>query len=97
MKRDKFFNINRREIGIGAAKIVTNDLSWFVEKFTQNVHIQHSVSDQMLSEISAEIYYDERTVYRKRRLNFGTWTFEQEIERWKKISSLVFVGFMESD
>ena len=47
-----------------------------LQKFTPNLDIQHLVAHQMSSQFPAELYYAERTVFRKRTLNNGTWTFE---------------------
>ena len=95
--RDENDTVNFRDIRVAAAKVAINDISGLVEKFTPNLDNQELVADQMVPETPTELYYEECTVFRKRTLNNGTWTFELGIESGKKIPSWVIVGFMESD
>ena len=71
MKRDNDDNVILRGNGVAAVKIVIDDISWFVKKFTPNLEGQPLVADQMLSEIATELKYEELTVFRKLILNNG--------------------------
>ena len=81
---------------VSEAKVVMNDISWFFGEFTSTLHNQQMVADQMPPENPTWFYYEERTVFRKRRPNNGTWIFEVGIESGENLPSWVIVGFMES-
>ena len=51
----------------------------------------------MLSEVPTELYFDERTVFRKRILKTGIWSFELGIEGGENLPSCVIVGLIDCD
>ena len=51
----------------------------------------------MPSEISTELHYEERTVFRKRILNTGTWICELGIESVRNVPSWITLEFSESN
>ena len=71
--------------------------SRFSEKFSPNLDNQQLVSDQKPSEFPNELYYKERTVFKKRRLKNCTWTCDLEIESGTNIPSWVNVEITKSD
>ena len=76
---------------------MVNDILCFSEKYTPNLDNQHLVVYQTLSAVLAELYFEKRTVFRKKTFLIGTWTFDLGIESGEKITSWVVVGFMKSD
>ena len=94
LKRNSNNNIIHRIAAIAHAKVVIKDIAWYVEKFTPNLENQQLIADQLLSETPTELYYEERTVFRKKISNDGLWTFELGIESGKNIPSWVIIGFM---
>ena len=77
------------------AKVVIKDIAWYVEKFTPILDNQQLIASQILTETPTELYYEERSVHRRKITNNGLWTFELGIESGKNIPSWVIVGFME--
>ena len=63
-------------------------------KFTPNPDNQQLVADQMLTEIPTELYFEERSVFKKLINKIGSWTFELGIGNGKNLPSWVFVGFI---
>ena len=49
----------------------------------------------MLSEVPTDLHDGERTVFRRRILNSGTWTSELELRSGRNLLLLIGVGFME--
>ena len=50
-----------------------------------------------MDEIPTELYYEERTVFRRKITNNGLWTFELGIESGKNIPSWIIIGFMADE
>ena len=51
----------------------------------------------MLSKIPTDLYYEERTVFRRRINNAGTWEMQLSIENGGNITSYMIMPFMEND
>ena len=60
-----------------------DNLPVFFENSHQISKNRLRIADEMLSEISAELLNEKRTVFRKRILDNDTWTFELRIESGK--------------
>ena len=60
---------------VANAKIIIKDIAWYVEKYTPNLDNQQLIADQLLSETPTELYYEERSVFRRKITNNGLWTF----------------------
>ena len=88
-------DILRHDNGVAAAKVVIKDISWFVEIFATNPAIQPLIAIQMLWEFPAELNYEERTVFSKKKLNDGTRVFHLGIQSGKNIPSCAILAFME--
>ena len=82
LKFDSVDIVNFRDIAVANAKTVVFYVSWFFEKITPNLENQQRVADQMLPEIPTGLFYEERTVFRKRKLGIlgkeTLWHFDQE-------------------
>ena len=69
---DVFFRTN----GVDAAKIVVKDMSWYIPHYVSNLENQQLVLNQVLNKDPTELYYTERTVFRKDVNTNNNWTFE---------------------
>ena len=58
---------------------------------------QQLVADQLLSETPTELYYQERSVFRKKITNIGLFTFELGIQSSQNIPSWIIIGFMADE
>ena len=94
-KRNTNNNAIYRTAATAEGKIILKNIARFVEKFTSNPDIQKLVADQMLSKIPTEIYYEERSVFRKKIIIAGTWEMQLGIQSGKDIPSIVFIAFMK--
>ena len=65
-----------RDNGVDAAKINIKDTSWYIPHYTQSMENQQLVMEQMLDKDPTEIFYTERTVFRKDVNPNNSWTFE---------------------
>ena len=97
LKRNNNNDVVHRIAARANAKIVIKDIAWYVEKFTPNIDNQQLVASQLLDEIPTELYYEERTVFRKKIANNGLWTFELGIGSSKNVPSWIIVGFMKDE
>ena len=59
-----------------AAKLFVKDISWYVPHFVPNLESQQLVLNQVLNKDPTELYYTERTVFRKDVNTNDNWTFE---------------------
>ena len=48
-----------------AAKVVVKDKSWYIPHYVPSLENQKLVMDRILNEDPTEVYYTERTVFRK--------------------------------
>ena len=65
-----------RDNGVDAAKINMKDNSWYIPHYTPSMENQQLVMDQILDKDPTEIFYTERTVFRKDVNTNKSWTFE---------------------
>ena len=65
-----------RDNGVDAAKIVIQDISWYISHYTPSMENQQLVMDQILDKDPTERFYTERTVFRKDVNTNSSWTFE---------------------
>ena len=93
LKRNHKDNVIHRANAVANGKVVNKDIACYVEKYTPNLDNQQLVADQLLSKIPTELYYEERSEYRKKIANDGLLTFELGIESSKNIPSWIIVGF----
>ena len=97
LKRNSDNNVIHRANAVANAKVVIKDIAWYIEKYIPNLDNQQLVADQLLSETPTELYYEERSEFRKKITNNGLWTFELGIESGKNIPSWVIIGFMADE
>ena len=95
LKRNNNNNVIHRIAARANGKVVIKDIAWYVEKFTPSLDNQQLIASQILTETPTELYYEERSVHRRKITNNGLWTFELGIESGKNIPSWVIVGFMQ--
>ena len=83
--------------GVDAAKIVGKDLSWYIPHHVPNLENQQLVMDQLLNKDPTELFYTERTVFRKDVNTNNNWTFEIGNNggrcRGEPIPTFLIVGF----
>ena len=65
-----------RENGVDAAKLVVKDISWYIPHYVLSLENQQLVMDQLLNKDPTELFYTERTVFRKDVNTDNSWTFE---------------------
>ena len=58
------------------AKVVVKDISWYIPHYVPILENQQLVLDQILNKDPTELYYTERTVFRKDVNTNNNWTFE---------------------
>ena len=75
LKRNNNNDVIHRLAAIAHAKVVIKDIAWYVEKFTPNLDNQQLIADQLLSETPTELYYEERSQFRKKIENDGSMEF----------------------
>ena len=97
LKRNSDNDGIHRANAVANGKMVIKDISWYVEKYTPNLDNQQLIADQLLSETPTELYYEERSEYRKKIPNDGLFTFEVGIENSKNIPSWIIIGFMADE
>ena len=73
LKRDNNNIVIYGTAAVAEAKVFTKNTVWYVEKFIPNFDDQQFIADQILSDIPTELYYEERTVSRKKIIKAGTW------------------------
>ena len=65
-----------RDNGVSAAKINIKDIFWYIPHYPPSMENQQLVMDQILDKDPTEIFYTERTVFRKDVNTNKSWTFE---------------------
>ena len=65
-----------RDIGVDAAKIVIEDIGWYIPHCTLSLENQLIMMDQILNKDPTELYYMERIVFRKDVNSNKNWTFD---------------------
>ena len=76
LKRNNINDPIIRDNGVDAAKIDIKDISWYIPHCTPSMENQQLVMDQILDKDPTEIFYTERTVFRKDVNTNNNWTFE---------------------
>ena len=76
LKRNTNNDVIIRGAGVDAAKVVIKDIGWYIPHFTPSLENQQIVMDQLLNKDPTELYYIERTVYRKDVNTNNNWTFD---------------------
>ena len=69
-------NVIIRSAGVDTAKVDVKDISWYIPHYEPNIENQQLVLDQVLNKNPTELYYTERTVFRKDVDTNNKWTFE---------------------
>ena len=75
-----------------AAKVVVKDISWYIPHYVPSLENQQLVLNQILNKDTTELYYTERTVFRKDVNTNNNWTFELGTSGIST-PTFVFVGF----
>ena len=76
LKRNNNIDSIIRDNGVDAAKINIKDISWYIPHYTPSMENQQLEMDQILDKDPTEIFYTERTVFRKDVNTNNSWTFE---------------------
>ena len=75
LKRNTNNDVIIRGAGVDNAKVVVKDISWYIPHYVPNLENQQLVMDQILNKDPTELYYTERTVFRKDVNTNNNWTF----------------------
>ena len=62
--------------GVDAAKVVVKYISWYIPHYVPSLENQQLVLNQILNKDPTELYFTERTVFRKDVNTNSNWTFE---------------------
>ena len=65
LKRNSSNDVVFRTNGVDVAKVVVKDIAWCIPHYVPNLENQQLVLNQMLTKDPTELYYTERTVFRK--------------------------------
>ena len=65
-----------RDNGVDAAKTDIKDIAWYIPHYVPSMENQQLVLNQILDKDPTELYYIERTVFRKDVNTNNNWTFE---------------------
>ena len=76
LKRNTNNDVVFRTNGVDAAKTVVKDISWYIPHYVPSLENQQLVLIQILNKDPTEMFYTERTVFRKDVNTNNTWTFE---------------------
>ena len=76
LKRNTNNDAILRGAGVDATKIDIKDISWYIPHYDPSLENQHLVMDQILNKDPTELFYTERTVFRKDVNTNSNWTFE---------------------
>ena len=92
LKRNTNNDVIIRGAGVDAAKVVVKDISWYIPYYVPNLENQQLVLNQILNKDPTELYYTERTVFRKDVNTNDNWTFELG-KSGESTPTFVIVGF----
>ena len=81
-----------RDNVVDAAKINIKDISWYIPHYTPSMENQQLVMDQVIDKDPTEIFYTERTIFRKDVNTNNNWTFELG-NNGESTPTFVIVGF----
>ena len=76
LKRNSIIDVVFRTNDVDAAKVVVKDLSWYIPHYVPSLENQQLVPNQILKKDPTELFYTERTVFRKGVNTNNNWTFE---------------------
>ena len=76
LKRNNNNDAILRSNTVDAAKISVKDIGWYIPHYTPSLENQQLVMDQLLNKDPTELYYTERSVFRKDVNTNNNWTFE---------------------
>ena len=76
LKRNSSNDVIIRSAGVDAAKVTVKDFSWYIPHYVPNLENQQLVLNQISNKDPTELYYTERTVFRKDVTTNNNWTFE---------------------
>ena len=79
--------------GVDAAKLDIKDISWYIPHYVPSLENQQLVMDQLLNKDPTELFYTERTVYRKDVNTNSNWTFELGNSNNESCPIFVIAGF----
>ena len=65
LKRNSSNDVVFRTAAVNAAKVVVKDISWYIPPYVPSFENQQFVLNQILDKDSTELYFIERTVFRK--------------------------------
>ena len=92
LKRNDNNDPTIRDNGVDAANIKIKDISWYIPHCVPSLENQQLVMDQILDKDLTEIFYTERTVFRKDVNTNNNWTFELG-NSGESTPTFVIVGF----
>ena len=76
LKRNTNNDVVFRTNGVNAAKVVVKDIRWYIPHCVPSLENQQLVMDQILNKDPTDMFYTERTVFRKDVNTNNNWTFE---------------------
>ena len=76
LKRNTNNDVILRGNAVDVAKVDVKDISWYIPHYVPSLENQQLVMDQLLNKDSTEIFYTERSVFRKDVNTDNNWTFE---------------------
>ena len=75
LKRNNNNDPINRTAAVDAAKVVVKDISWYIPHYVPTLENHQLVLNQILKKDPTELYYTERTVFRKDVNTNNNWTF----------------------
>ena len=76
LKRNSSNDVIIRGAGVNNAKVDVKDISWYIPHYVPSLENQQLVIYQLLNKDPTELFYTERTVFRKDANKKNNWTFE---------------------
>ena len=76
LKRKSSNDVVFRTAAVNDAKVVVKGISWYIPHYVPSLENQQLVLNQILNKDPTELYYTERTVFRKDVYTNNNWTFE---------------------
>ena len=76
LKRNSSNDVVFRTEAVNAAKVVVKDINWYIPHYVPSLENQQLVPNQILNKDATELYYTERSVFRKDVNTINNWTFE---------------------
>ena len=92
LKRNSSIDVVFRTNGVDAAKVVVKDISWYIPHYVLSLENQQLVLNRILNKNTTELFYAERSVFRKDVNTNNNWTFELG-NSGESTPTFVIVGF----